>query len=161
MEWVAISFSHGLHFVRTLHCDLSILGGPAQHDSSFIELCKPFYQDKTAFMKGIDFLGPHHQPCNSGLRKHSQRDITLIPIKHLCNTDITYSYNTCSNIASILRLLHFFQYAQVRAPPVDFSINLMLPHKGVLETTSFHMLPTFPNPPPTTFVQKALDFQRS
>ena len=159
LEWVAISCSHGLHFVITFHCDLSIMGGPAHYDSSSTELCKPFYQDKTVFMKGMDFLGPH-QPSNSELRKHSQTDITFIPIKHLCNTDITYSYNTCSSITSILRLLHFLKYAHVRAPSVDFSIKITLLHTGVLETTSIHMLSTFPNPPPTIFVQKALGFQR-
>ena len=31
LKWFAIPFSSGLHFVRTLHYDLSILGGPAQH----------------------------------------------------------------------------------------------------------------------------------
>jgi len=33
LEWVSISFSSGPHFVRTLHYDPSILGGPAWHDS--------------------------------------------------------------------------------------------------------------------------------
>ena len=32
-ERVAISFSSGPHFVRTLHYDPSILGGPARHGS--------------------------------------------------------------------------------------------------------------------------------
>ena len=31
LEWVAVSSSSGAHFVRTLHCDLSVLGNPAQH----------------------------------------------------------------------------------------------------------------------------------
>ena len=29
LEWFAISSSSGPHFVRTLHCDLTILGSPA------------------------------------------------------------------------------------------------------------------------------------
>ena len=33
LEWVVISSSSGPHFFRTLHYDLSILGGPAQHGS--------------------------------------------------------------------------------------------------------------------------------
>ena len=33
LEWVAISFSSGSHFVRTLHYDLCILDSPAQHGS--------------------------------------------------------------------------------------------------------------------------------
>ena len=33
LEWVAISSSSGPCFVRTLHYELSILGGPAQHSS--------------------------------------------------------------------------------------------------------------------------------
>ena len=31
LEWCAVSSSRGLRFVRTLHCDPSVLGGPAQH----------------------------------------------------------------------------------------------------------------------------------
>ena len=33
LKWLAIPFSSGPHFVRTLHHDLSILGGPTQHGS--------------------------------------------------------------------------------------------------------------------------------
>ena len=33
LKWFAIPFSSGLHFVRTLHHDLSILGGPRWHGS--------------------------------------------------------------------------------------------------------------------------------
>ena len=33
LKWVMISYSSGPHFVRTLHCDPSILGVPAQHGS--------------------------------------------------------------------------------------------------------------------------------
>ena len=33
LEWVAISSSGGPRFVRTLHYDLSVLGGPAQYGS--------------------------------------------------------------------------------------------------------------------------------
>ena len=32
LERFAIPSSRGPHFVRTLHCDLSVLGGPALHD---------------------------------------------------------------------------------------------------------------------------------
>ena len=38
LKWFTISFSSGLHFVRTLHHDPSILDGPTQH--GFIELDK-------------------------------------------------------------------------------------------------------------------------
>ena len=31
LKWFAISFSSGPHFVRTLHHDSSILGGPTRH----------------------------------------------------------------------------------------------------------------------------------
>ena len=42
-KWFAIPFFSGPHFVRTLHHDPSILGGPAWYGLaySFIELCKP------------------------------------------------------------------------------------------------------------------------
>ena len=41
LKWFAIPFSSGPHFVRTLHHDPSILGGPTWHGSlSFIELDK-------------------------------------------------------------------------------------------------------------------------
>ena len=33
LEWFAISFSSGPHFLRTLHHELSILGGPVHHGS--------------------------------------------------------------------------------------------------------------------------------
>ena len=33
VDWFAIPSSSGPHFVRTLHCDLSVLGGPAQRGS--------------------------------------------------------------------------------------------------------------------------------
>ena len=35
LKWFAIPFSSGPHFVRTLHHDLSILGGPTQYGSWF------------------------------------------------------------------------------------------------------------------------------
>ena len=35
LKWFAIPFSSGPHFVRTLHHDPSILGGPTRHDSQF------------------------------------------------------------------------------------------------------------------------------
>ena len=40
LKWFAIPFSSGLHFVRTLHNDLSILGGLRSMSHSFIELDK-------------------------------------------------------------------------------------------------------------------------
>ena len=33
LKWFSIPFSSGPHFVRTLHHDLSILGGPTRHGS--------------------------------------------------------------------------------------------------------------------------------
>ena len=33
LKWFAISFSSGPHFVRTLHYDPSVLGGPTWHGS--------------------------------------------------------------------------------------------------------------------------------
>ena len=35
LKWFAIPFSSGPHFVRTLHHDLSVLGGPTRHGSWF------------------------------------------------------------------------------------------------------------------------------
>ena len=40
LKWLVIPFSSGPHFVRTLHHDPPVLGGPAQHGSYFIELDK-------------------------------------------------------------------------------------------------------------------------
>ena len=40
LKWFAIPFPSGLRFVRTLHHDPSILGGPTWHDSQFHELDK-------------------------------------------------------------------------------------------------------------------------
>ena len=40
LKWFAIPFSSGPYFVRTLHHDLSVLGGPTQHDHCFLELDK-------------------------------------------------------------------------------------------------------------------------
>ena len=40
LKWFAIPFSSRPCFVRTLHHDLSVLGGPIWHDHSFIELDK-------------------------------------------------------------------------------------------------------------------------
>ena len=40
LKWVAIPFSSGPHFVRTLHHDPSVLGGPTWMAHSFIELDK-------------------------------------------------------------------------------------------------------------------------
>ena len=35
VKWLAITFSSGPHFVRTLHYDPSVLGGPTRHGSLF------------------------------------------------------------------------------------------------------------------------------
>ena len=40
LKWFSIPFSSGPRFVRVLHHDLSILGGPIQHGYSFIDLSK-------------------------------------------------------------------------------------------------------------------------
>ena len=40
LKWFPIPFSNGPRFVRTLHPDLSILGGPTRLAHSFIELDK-------------------------------------------------------------------------------------------------------------------------
>jgi len=40
LKWFAIPFSSGQHFVRTLHHDPSILGGPTRHAHVFTELDK-------------------------------------------------------------------------------------------------------------------------
>ena len=40
LKCFAIPFSSGLHFVRTLHHDSSVFGGPTWIGSSFIELDK-------------------------------------------------------------------------------------------------------------------------
>ena len=39
-KWFVIPFSSVPRFVRTLHHDLSVLGGPTQHSSYFSELHK-------------------------------------------------------------------------------------------------------------------------
>ena len=53
LERVAISSSSGPHFVRTLHYDLSNLGGLAWRGHSFTELCKPLQHDKTVIHEGV------------------------------------------------------------------------------------------------------------
>ena len=40
LKWFAIPFSSGPHFVRTLHHNPSVLGGPTWHAHSFTELDK-------------------------------------------------------------------------------------------------------------------------
>ena len=40
LKWLAIPFSRGPRFVRTLHHDLSVLDGPTKHGHSFTELDK-------------------------------------------------------------------------------------------------------------------------
>ena len=54
LEWVAISFCSGSHFVRTLHCDSSILGGPAGHGS--LSYASPFAVTKLWSMMGFLLL---------------------------------------------------------------------------------------------------------
>ena len=49
LKWIAISSSSGLRFVRTLHYDLSVLGGPRLR---LIELHKPLYHDKAVIHEG-------------------------------------------------------------------------------------------------------------
>ena len=55
LKWAAISSPSGLCFIRTLHCDPSILGDPAWHDSwhDFIGLCKPLHHDNVVTHEGI------------------------------------------------------------------------------------------------------------
>jgi len=43
LKWFAITFSSGPRFVRTLQCDLSILGNPTYMAPSFIELHKTVF----------------------------------------------------------------------------------------------------------------------
>ena len=46
-KWFAFPFSSGPHFVRTLHHDLSVLGGPTWHSSKFHRVrqgCGPWDQ---------------------------------------------------------------------------------------------------------------------
>ena len=38
LKWFAIPFSNGPHFVRTLHHDPAVLGGPTRH-GSIVSLC--------------------------------------------------------------------------------------------------------------------------
>ena len=40
LKWFAISFSSGPHFVRTLHHDLPVLGGPTWHASVLLSLIR-------------------------------------------------------------------------------------------------------------------------
>ena len=53
LEWFAIPSSSGPLFVRTLHHDLSVLGGPYDTAHGFTELCKPHHHDKTAIHEGV------------------------------------------------------------------------------------------------------------
>ena len=55
LEWFAIPSSSGPHFVRTLHYDLSILGGLHSMAHSSIELLKPLHHQKAVLREG-DFL---------------------------------------------------------------------------------------------------------
>ena len=52
--WIAIPSSTGPHFIRTLHYDPSILGGPTRHGPSFIELCKSLHHDKEVIHEGVN-----------------------------------------------------------------------------------------------------------
>ena len=46
-------------FVRTLHYDLSILGGPAKLIYCFIELCQSLNHDKAAIYEGEEYITKH------------------------------------------------------------------------------------------------------
>ena len=52
LEWFAIPSSSDSRFVRTLHYDPSILGGPACMAYSFTELCKPLCHNKAVIREG-------------------------------------------------------------------------------------------------------------
>ena len=52
LEGFAISSSSGPCVVRTLHHDLSVLCGPVQHGSEFVQLHKHFRQDKAVIHEG-------------------------------------------------------------------------------------------------------------
>ena len=52
LEWFAIPSSSGLCFVRMLHYDQSIVGGPGQTACSSIELHKPLCHDKAVIHDG-------------------------------------------------------------------------------------------------------------
>lgn len=57
LEWIVVSFSSEPCFVRTLHYDRSILGGPAWFSSHFFELCKLLHHKKAVIHEGnIDWL---------------------------------------------------------------------------------------------------------
>ena len=53
LKWFTIPFSNGPRFVRTLHYDPSILGGPARMAHSLTELCKTLYRDKAVIHEGV------------------------------------------------------------------------------------------------------------
>ena len=53
LEWFAILSSSGSHFVRTLHCDSSVLVALHSVAHSFIELCKPVRHDKAVIHEGV------------------------------------------------------------------------------------------------------------
>ena len=55
LEWFAVPFSSGPHFVRSLFYDPSILDYPAWHGNSahsFLDLCKPLHHDKAVIHEG-------------------------------------------------------------------------------------------------------------
>ena len=61
LEWLAIPSSSGTHFVRTLHYDPLVFGGPAWHAHSFIELRKPLRHGKAVIHEG----GCNHRSLKS------------------------------------------------------------------------------------------------
>ena len=61
LEWFAIPSSSGPHFVRTLHCDLSILSDPAQHGHSFIESHSHLCHNKAVIHEGCDLEDEPHR----------------------------------------------------------------------------------------------------
>ena len=53
LKWFAIPFSSGSRFVRGLHHDLSVLGGPHSMARSFIDLCKSLCYDKAVIHEKV------------------------------------------------------------------------------------------------------------
>ena len=56
LEWLAISFSDGPHFVRTFHSDCSVCKSLHHMAHSFINLCKPLHNNKAIIHKGDFWL---------------------------------------------------------------------------------------------------------
>ena len=56
LEWVAISSFSRPHFVRTLHYNPSILGGPAQQDTASLSYASPVTTTRLWPMMGIESM---------------------------------------------------------------------------------------------------------